>query len=270
MNYLELTLTTPAENLALDEALLTSVDSIVGAHGGEGAHGGDTAPTSADLSSVAAESPALQAVEPVLRIWRAAEPFVVLGRSSQVAREVRLERAQQLGIPIFRRMSGGASVVLAPGCLLYSLLLRLDTIPRMRMLDVAHQFVMSRVLEAIRSLEPRAKLDGTCDLTLQGQKFSGNSLRIGRHWMLYHGTLLLNMQLSLIDELLLHPPREPEYRAGRPHQAFIANLGLDEAALIEALRNSWQAWNTMQSPPITQIQALVREKYGSHGWNFQR
>jgi hypothetical protein len=47
MNYLELTLTTPAENLALDEALLTSADSIGGTHG-EGTHGGDTAPTSAD------------------------------------------------------------------------------------------------------------------------------------------------------------------------------------------------------------------------------
>ena len=34
-----------------------------------------------------------------------------------------MDRARQHGIPILRRISGGASVVVAPGCLLYNLVI---------------------------------------------------------------------------------------------------------------------------------------------------
>jgi len=261
MKFLDLTLPTPAENLALDEALLNAVDL------------GPRPPQTLPLASIAA-SPLMpdqwDANSSVLRIWRAGQPVVVLGRSSQLRQEVHVDLARRRGIPILRRFSGGATVVVGPGCLMYSLLIHLDSKPGLRMLDVAHSWIMGRMLQAIRRIEPSVNFQGTCDLTLDGRKFSGNSLRVGRQWMLYHGTLLLDMQLSLIDELLLHPPREPSYRSGRPHENFVTNLNVDESTLIHALRESWQAREEHESPPLAMIPRLVSERYECDAWNFQR
>jgi lipoate-protein ligase A len=91
MKSLELTLPTPAENLACDEALL----DLCEADGGEG----------------------------ILRFWEAREHFVVLGYSNKARTEVHLDRARQDNIPVLRRCTGGGAVLQGPGCLNYSLIL---------------------------------------------------------------------------------------------------------------------------------------------------
>jgi len=239
MQFLDLTLTEMAENLALDEALLEEAESQ------------------------------MQASE-TLRTWHARLPCVVLGRSSRVQNEVDQSLANQLDIPIFRRMSGGATVVAGPGCMFYALLLSLEQHPHLRMLDQAHLHVMGRLLDALRPLLPDVELNGTCDLVLHNKKISGNSLRVGRNWMLYHGTLLLAMDLSLVDRLLKHPPREPEYRAGRHHRDFIDNCHLTYGSVTEALRLVWQASEPVPTIPVARVEWLVREKYSQPAWNFQR
>src|SRR5688500_8323897 len=92
MKLLDLTLPSPAENLALDEALLDAAE---------------------------ADSTA----EDVLRFWEPANYCVVVGRSSQVVVEVNLEACRRRGIPVVRRSSGGAAIVAGPGCLMYAVVL---------------------------------------------------------------------------------------------------------------------------------------------------
>lgn len=239
MRYLELTLPSIAENIALDEALLEE----------------------AQASDTQAET---------LRIWRAHSPFVVLGRSSRVADEVQQARASEMSVPVFRRVSGGATIVAGPGCMFYALLLSLEQRPHLRMLDVAHQFVMSSLQSALKSLVPPLEFDGTCDLVVSGRKVSGNSVRLVRDWMLYHGTLLLDMDLKLVDRLLKHPPREPEYRSGRIHADFLANMQIPYSTVATALRNQWQADSQHDPIPIARIESLVRDKYSQDAWNLSR
>lgn len=233
------TLTTIAENLALDEALLSNADAHESAE--------------------------------VLRVWQAARPFVVLGRGSKIAEEVELSATADAEIPIYRRISGGATIVAAPGCLFYSVLLSLDKRPHLRMVDEAHRFVMTRLLDAVQPLRPTARLDGTCDLVLGNRKASGNSLRIARDWLLYHGTLLNVMDLSLVDRVLRHPPREPEYRQGRKHADFICNLNVDSLSLIESLKTTWKVTGEFQAETLQpEIQNLVAQKYENAAWIRQR
>ena len=243
MQYLEVTLPSIAENLALDEALLEE----------------------AQASSSGVES---------LRIWQAESPFVVLGRSSRVSAEVQQSRTQQQSIPVFRRVSGGATVVAGPGCMFYALILSLEQRPHLRMIDHAHQFVMGRMKSALKALVPRLEFDGTCDLVVTGRKVSGNSVRLIRDWMLYHGTLLLNMDLKLVDQLLKHPPREPEYRGGRAHADFLANLNIPYQAAANAIYSNWPiAQASVQGVhplPLARIESLVRDKYSQDSWNLSR
>jgi lipoate-protein ligase A len=157
-----------------------------------------------------------------------------------------------------------------PGCLFYALLLSLVARPELRMIDCAHRYVMSNMVKGLRALVPGIDFSGTCDLVVGDRKVSGNSVRIGRDWMLYHGTFLLDMDLAALDRWLKHPPREPEYRAHRTHSQFVANLHLSAADVKSALKSNWQAQETDWEIPRDKIKRLVADKYSQATWNYQR
>ena len=89
MHFLDLTLPDLAENLALDESLLLDAE-----RGG----GGET-----------------------LRLWAWPNYAVVLGAGGVIADDVNETACAADGVPLARRASGGGTVLLGPGCLLYSL-----------------------------------------------------------------------------------------------------------------------------------------------------
>ena len=67
---------------------------------------------------------------------------------------------------------------------------------------------------------------GHTDLAIGGRKFSGNSQRRRKHFLLFHGTFLLNFDLALIGELLRMPSKEPDYRESRKHADFLTNINV--------------------------------------------
>jgi lipoate-protein ligase A len=232
MRYLDLTLPTPAENLALDEALLEEAEA----------------------------SP--QPIE-TLRLWEPTRATVVVGRSSAIAREVHVEACRRDGIPILRRTSGGAAVVIGPGCLMYALVLSLRLRPVLRAVSQAHRIVLGTMAGAIGALEPQVRCRGISDLVLGDKKFSGNSLRLKRENLVYHGTILCHFPLEWIDRYLAMPPREPEYRNGRPHREFVANLPVPAAAIREAIRAAWSATDPCPAWPRARTEELAAERYAT-------
>jgi lipoate---protein ligase len=98
-------------------------------------------------------------------------------------------------------------------------------------------------------------------------KFSGNSVRCRRNHFLYHGTLLYDFPLALIERCLRMPPRVPEYRAGRAHGAFVTNLPVAAETLRRAIKTAWNAVAPRDDWPREQTAELVRVKYGRPEWN---
>ncbi len=238
MRYLDLTLPSLAENLALDEALLDEAE--------------------------AAASP----VE-TLRLWEARQHAVVIGRSSQMAAEARCAVCRELHVPVLRRISGGAAVVVGPGCLMYALVLSLRLRPQLRSIDRAHAQVLGTIAAALQPSVPGLVQRGTCDLAIGEKKVSGNSVRVKREHLLYHGTLLYDFPLEMIGRCLAMPPREPDYRQARPHEAFVANLPLNVDRLRFALQTAWAAFEPCSDWPKAATRRLVAEKYSRPEWNEQ-
>ncbi len=238
MKLLQLTLPTAAENVALDEALLESAEAE---EGGE-----------------------------VLRIWESPQPMVVLGRSSQIEIEVDRNLCRDENIPIIRRSSGGLAIVAGPGCLVYSVILSTQRRPQLQSIDNAHRFVLERILKAVRGLGIDAACQGSSDLTVGDRKFSGNSLRCRRNHLLYHGTLLNDFPLELISKLLGTPPRQPDYRDRRSHDAFVMNLALEPTSLRGAIIDAWSPNGVLQSCPEALVRRFVAERYSQDSWNAQR
>ena len=204
------------------------------------------------------------------RTWEFARPIVVAGRSTPIDQEIDRAYCESRGIPIMRRCSGGASVVGGPGCLMYSIVLDTENEPGLRRIDVAHRYVMTRVLKAVRRQLPDAEQQGTCDLTWQNRKCSGNSLRITRQNLLYHGTILYEFDLDLISRILKVAPRQPEYRQGRDHDSFVTNVPIAPERLIDDLCEVFQV-SGEQDVDVwsSRIRELRRDRYDRDSWHFR-
>ena len=113
---------------------------------------------------------------------------------------------------------------------------------------------------------PSVVCRGTSDLALAERKFSGNSLRVRRNWLLYHGTLLYSFPLRLIDACLGMPARQPEYRAGRKHIGFVRNLPLTAAAIRAVLVEAFAAENSLTQWPEELTRQLAADKFSNPGW----
>jgi lipoate-protein ligase A len=241
MYHLQFTLETPAENLALDEALLDAA-------------------AAGDLPG------------DVLRLWEPAQPFIVLGRSSR-REEVHAHACETDAVSILRRCSGGASVAAGRGCLMYALVLDRGRHDLLGGVDHAHQFVLNRNIEALRPLADGIVRLGTSDLALTeggstqaARKFSGNSLRIKRDHLLYHGTILYDFPLERLGRWLAAPARMPNYRAGRTHAAFLANFPATAKEITVALLTAWIADEPLGQWPRQRMCELAAGRYALIDW----
>lgn len=210
--------------------------------------------------------------EVVVRVWMAAEPVVVLGSSSRVEEEVDQRVCAARGVGILRRPSGGATVVLGPGCLMWSVI---TPHPKAAPpIEQIHAAMLDPLAEALsRQTHLPVVRRGLSDLAIQTdageRKISGNALRVKRHGVLYHGTLLDSLDLDLVSEVLRHPPREPEYRGRRPHGAFVANLGLGRERLVAAVREAFGAVESRSAWPEAAVARLMKDRYADPAWIYR-
>jgi lipoate-protein ligase A len=172
-----------------------------------------------------------------LRFWESRCTAVVVGFSGVVAREVDEPACFRDKVPIIRRCSGGGAVVVAPGCLNYSLFLSLDARPELGDVRDSYRRLLGRVVEELRV--PGLAHRGSSDLAVGRRKVSGNAQRRGRRALLHHGTFLYEFDLPKIGRYLREPVRQPDYRKGRPHAAFVANLSSDAGAIKETLTRAF-------------------------------
>jgi lipoate-protein ligase A len=238
MHVLDLTLPTLAENLALDEALLLAAES---GQGGE-----------------------------VLRLWEWTSPAVVLGAAGKLHEDVEVARCEREGIAIQRRSSGGGTVLLNRGCLLFSLVLRFDRHPALTEIATSYQFILSQIARALSPGVGVIGIEGICDLTLEGQKFSGNAQQRKRLHLLHHGTLLYAMEKNVVGWYLRMPGRMPNYRKGRNHHIFLRNLPLSDLELKCRLQRAWETETELPTWPSHLVEQLIGEKYAFQEWIRRR
>lgn len=206
----------------------------------------------------------------MLRFWESPTYFVVLGSSNKHHDEVHGELCRADGIPILRRHSGGGTVLQGPGCLNYALVLRIGLHTATRTITSTTNYVMNRHAEALSDLlKIKVEVNGSSDLTIGRRKISGNAQRRRLTSLLFHGTLLLDFDLSLVEKYLKLPPKQPAYRAQRSHREFLTNIETDHAAVKRSLARRWNTTEALEEIPSAQIARLVREKYASAEWNFR-
>jgi lipoate-protein ligase A len=177
---------------------------------------------------------------PIVRVETVRAVAVVLPRSRDPEREVYLERCRRDRVPVVKRPTGGGAVVLAPGVVAASALGRAragDRFPEAVFRRYCAAVGLALADVGVAGVEQR----GVSDLCLGDRKIAGSSLRLFRDRVLFQVSVLVDVDVGLLQRYLPMPSRAPGYRVGRSHRDFVLNLReagfpASRAGLADALR----------------------------------
>jgi lipoate-protein ligase A len=237
MHFLDLTFPSVAENLAFDEALVIEAD--------------------------AGRSP------PLVRLWDPPHYAVVLGASGRIADDIFTDACHADGVAILRRSSGGGTVVVGPGVICVTVVLPEDADHGLSRVDLAHSYVLEKLAAALRGAVPAVSILGRGDLVIEGRKFAGSAQRRLKSWFMVHCSILHDFSIERVVRYLKMPRRQPEYRAGRSHEDFLANLALPRQTIADTLRTALSSGASALPAPVVQralLESLLSEKYSNRHW----
>lgn len=190
---------------------------------------------------------------------------VVIGRYQNVYDEVDLQYAQENGIKIVRRITGGGAVYHDLGNLNYSFITDSDSG------DIDKCLALLRYILSEYGIECASQ--GRNDITVNGYKVSGTARHIAKGKLLYHGTLLLNSDLNILDKVLTRKMKIADSKAKRSISRKVANLSDLARQNITAkdivqrfIRQIGEAEEIAKDNET--VQQLARSKYETTDWNY--
>jgi len=155
-------------------------------------------------------------------VWEPGFLCIVLGQSNRFEDAVRIGNAEQDGVPVYKRPSGGETVVLSPRTLVISILQRGQGLrsPRLYFNNYSE-----KIIGALRGLGvENLSFKGISDICLGERKILGSSIYRNKEVVFYHAVLNRAESVEVLERYLEHPSREPGYREGRRHRDFVTSL----------------------------------------------
>jgi len=159
---------------------------------------------------------------PAMITWVPDRSMAVIGHGSKMEEELNLDAIKDQNIPVYKRPTGGCSVVLTPRMLAVSFAVYSEEqMKSKKYLDYFNN-VLLRALQNldIRGLHPA----GISDIAINNKKIIGSALYRNVHMIFYHAILNISEKPKTIENFLATPPRMPGYRQGRPHSEFVTSL----------------------------------------------
>ncbi|MDR2936381.1 MAG: lipoate--protein ligase family protein [Rikenellaceae bacterium] len=144
-------------------------------------------------------------------------PSVILGRNQQPEAEADLAFCRDNDIAVLKRLSGGGAVYHDPGNLNYAFFRDRGA------MSILDEPPLQQMVDALRSLGIDARAGERKEIFVGGRKVSGTAAHVTKTRELFHGTLLVESDLGMLQRALQgDPSRRGKCVASVP--ASVANL----------------------------------------------
>ncbi len=217
--------------------------------------------------------------------WRPSA--VSVGRFQKVENEVYIENCRKYGVDIVRRISGGGTVYHdSEGEITYSVVADKQSLGSQDV-AVVYRKICRGLIEALKILGLNADFspgsERQCpNIVVRGKKLSGSAQAHSGNVVLQHGTLLLDVDLELMFNLLRVPwansPRDVICVAQNRITSLKHELGAKPkiedvySALISGFEKVLQIRffeGSLSSFELSVAEKLCREKFSSEKWTFR-
>lgn len=204
------------------------------------------------------------------------DPAVVLGKHQNVLEETDLQGAEERGVQIVRRISGGGAVYHDHGNLNIALVASHDQLHHN---NYAH--LLEPIVKLLATLGVTARINERNSLVLEdGRKISGSAQFVSRGRMLTHATLLFDADLDQLDSLLTPVTPVSDSRAVPSVRSRVANLAplipaLSDVPslaerLVEEFAGSRPLRRSLNRTEQSGVDDLVRTRYSTWAWRIGR
>jgi len=217
----------------------------------------------------------MSSAEDYVLLWQNA-PAIIVGKFQNTIEEINTRFVKERDIKVVRRMSGGGEVYHDLGNLNFTFIVKRSPD---KLLDFK-EFTVP-VVKTLEELGVNVEFNNCNDLTIDGKKFSGNAQYVTKNRLLHHGTLLYNSNLNDLEEALNVSADKIESKGIKSVRSRVTNISeyLKQDISIQEfkvllLKNIFASGgiNTYRLSPEdkTQINELVKTKYGTWEWNYGR
>ena len=238
LNYLDLTTTDPAWNLAVEEYVFDCLPK--------------------DRMYV--------------MLWQN-DNAIIIGKHQNTLAEINESYVREHGIQVVRRLSGGGAVYHDMGNLNFTIIADTegDGLDFGRFCDI--------VLSALEQAGIRGERNGRNDMTIAGQKFSGNAQYIRQGRVMHHGTLLFDSNASVlanalqVDEAKIKAKGVKSVRSRvtniRPHLPKDMTLPEFRKVLLDSFLAQFpgEAYQ-LTDADLAEIEARKQRRYATWQWNY--
>ena len=155
-------------------------------------------------------------------VWQPDQRYLVLGRSNEAVKSLIAETVDADKVQVLKRPSGGEAVLLSPNMLVIALKVPLSMVKKAHDVFVIANDIIKEALakEGVENITSR----GISDICIGEQKILGSAIYKNPDSVFYHAVLNVSEDVNLIERYLQHPKREPDYRKGRNHLAFVSTI----------------------------------------------
>ncbi|MBT4409253.1 MAG: hypothetical protein HN936_05775 [Bacteroidetes bacterium] len=154
--------------------------------------------------------------------WQPDEKYLVLGQSNKAERSLIVDQVLADNVRVYKRPSGGESVILSPKTLVISVRLLSGKLENPQ---IYFRRINSVIINALKETGVKdISYKGISDITIGEKKILGSSIYRKKNMVFYHAVLNVSENILLISKYLQHPPKEPDYRQGRDHADFVTSL----------------------------------------------
>lgn len=122
---------------------------------------------------------------------------IIIGKHQNTAAEINEQFVRENGVRVVRRLSGGGAVYHDMGNLNFTFIADAGD-----MESINFRLFCRPVVAALAKIGVTAEINGRNDMTIDGQKFSGNSQYLKEGRVMHHGTIMFDSNLDLVAQAL--------------------------------------------------------------------
>lgn len=147
-------------------------------------------------------------------------PCIIVGRNQNTLEEINKKYVDEHGIVVTRRLSGGGAVYQDLGNLCFSFVVDSDS----EEFGDFKSFVQP-IVDALHDMGAKSvEVSGRNDILVDGKKFSGNAMYTKGPKTFSHGTLMLDVDLSVIPNALNVPEDKIKSKGIKSVSSRVTNL----------------------------------------------